>query len=271
MPNPDPLQPFILEILTSKKYRDLRLSQSTVRSLLEQELPRHRSRKAALDAVRARLHNIVAPYLGDPDYPAAIHALDDAFRTDDAAVRAVCLEILAAHSSTRERIPILERFYHALFTLTGVPQVIFDLACGLNPLAFPWMGLPSSTQYHAYDIHAPRLELINHFFTLQGLPPLAEQRDILVQPPEIEADVAFFFKEAHRFEQRQRGSTRFLLQNTRARWLLVSLPVNSLSGRHSLLDRQRALITTAVEGLPWLVTELLCETEIVFCIQKNPG
>ncbi len=53
----------------------------TLRDLLEQELPRHRSPKEAIRAVREKLHHIVAPYLGDPDYDAAAIALENAFQS----------------------------------------------------------------------------------------------------------------------------------------------------------------------------------------------
>ncbi len=52
------------------------------------------------------------------------------------------------------------------------------------------------------------------------------------------------------------------------RWLLVSLPASSLTGRHDLAEKQRKLVTTTLEGLDWPVHELLLHNELVFCIQK---
>lgn len=260
------------EGLFERKYRGMDLPEETLRALLEQELPHYRSRKDAVKAVRKKLHNIIAPYLGDPDYPAATAALNAAFTSADPAdIRAVCANILNAHASTRERMPIVEDFYRQIFAFTGTPRTILDLACGLNPFAFPWMGLPCSVEYHAYDLHRPRIELINHYFHLQGLAPLAESGDILVHPPQIRADVAFFFKEAHRFEQRQHGCNRTFWQALNVHYLLVSLPTQSLTGRYELIERQRRLVYTTLQGLPWQVTELQFETEIVFCIDKGYG
>jgi 16S rRNA (guanine(1405)-N(7))-methyltransferase len=147
---------------------------------------------------------------------------------------------------------------------------LLDLACGLNPFALPWMGLPQDVRYHAYDIHRPRVELINHFLRLSGLSPDAEVRDVLVQPVEERADVALFFKEAHRFEQRHKGANRAFWEGLNVRWLLVSLPTASLSGRHDLLDQQRRLVYGTLQGLPWPVQEEIFATEIVFCIAKEP-
>lgn len=257
-------------LLSSRKYRGLGIPPETVRSLLAQELSRRRSFREAVQSVREKLHNIVAPYLGDPDPAAALASLDAALAENTPqALQTACREILAAHASTRERLPILEQFYAGIFAVTGRPRVICDLACGLNPLAFPWMGLPASVEYHAYDLNQPRVDLLNQCLPRLGLAPLAEARDILLTPPEIVADVAFFFKEAHRFEQRQHGCNRPFFESIHARWLAVSLPTANLTGSRSLLEGHRLLVYNALEGQPWPVTEVLFENEIVFLIDKS--
>ncbi len=258
------------EILAGKKYREVELPENTVRDLLEKELPLHRQPKEAVKVVKKKLHHIIAPYLGDPDYPVAAQALDAAFdRGEPEGIREACAAIMASHASTRERLPYLESFYHELFAVTGKPSSILDLACGLNPFALPWMGLPVATHYFAYDLNLPRIRLINQFFTRMGMSPGGYAQDILLSPPTQFADVAFFFKEAHRFDQRQRGCNRPFWQAIRARWLLVSLPTSSLSGKHDLLQRQRRLVEETVQGLPWEIKEVQIDKELVFCIDKG--
>jgi len=261
---------FIREVQRARKYRGMQIAESTLRDLVEQELTRHRDPKDALQSARQKLHHVMAPYLGDPDYDQAAIDLEQAFASGQPSeVRNRCQSILGAHASTRERLPFLERFYTELFALTGKPRVLLDLACGLNPLAFPWMGLPPSVCYRAYDIHSPRVALINHFFSLQGLQPLAEVCDILVEPPPVEADVAIFFKEAHRFEQRRKGCLLPFWRALNVHWLLVSLPVTSLSGRHNLVEQQRGLVYGTLQGMDWEVNEIMIENELVFCIKKD--
>lgn len=257
------------EIQTSYKYRGLDLPLETLRDLLEKELAKGREGGSALQAVREKLHNIVAPYLGDPDYAAAKVQLDEAVSSGDPeAVKTWCRGIMASHASTRERIPLLETFYPQLWAVTGIPNRVLDLACALHPFGLPWMDLPTATAYHAYDLHTPRIALINHFMQSMGREPLAWVQDILVNPPDVEADVALFFKEAHRFEQRQKGCNRPFFEALRVRWLLVSLPAADLSGHHSLVDRQRNLMDSILDGLNWPVTEIMIENELVFCIRK---
>jgi 16S rRNA (guanine(1405)-N(7))-methyltransferase len=260
----------VQEILSSRKYRELGIPAETVRDVLEKELAVQRSQKEAVKAARQKLHNIVAPYLGDPLYGEAARQIDAAI-DDPSTVKEALGPILATHASTRERLPHMEAFYGRIFAHTGIPNAILDLACGLNPLAFPWMGLPLTTRYHAYDIHAPRVALINHYFSRQGLQPLAAVQDVIVSPPPIEAPVAFFFKEAHRFEQRQRGVNRAFWQALRVRWLVVTLPAASLTGRHDKSDQHRRLVYNTIAGLPWTVVEEQVGQEMVFLIQKGDG
>jgi len=268
--DPAELREWVAELREGKKYRNLSLPDSTLQDLILQELPRHKSRADAMQAVRKKLHNLVAPYLGDPDYQQAEIDLREAFQHGGRErVLEICLQLLGSHTSTRERIPFMEDFYQQLFAYTGKPQVILDLACGLNPFAIPWMDLSAGVQYFAYDIHQPRVQLINIFLQGWGLNPLASQQDILVEPPRIRTDTVFFFKEAHRFEQRQHGCNRAFWQALDVKYLLVSLPTRNLTGQHSLLERQRSLVKTTLKGLDWKVEELIFQDEIVFCIQ--PG
>jgi 16S rRNA (guanine(1405)-N(7))-methyltransferase len=255
-------------LLSGRKYRSLHLPPATLRDLIAQASEITSDKKAIEQIVREKLHNLVAVYLGDPDYPDSKIKLEEAFAAGQTAVKGVCLEILRCHASTRERMPLLDEFYKRIFLHTGQPGSIMDLACGLNPFAIPWMGLKAGTRYYAYDLHQPRVELINTFLTLNKMEALAVHQDILVDPPQTECDVAFFFKEAHRFEQRRRGCNRAFFQALKCKTLLVSLPTASLTGKHPKLDQHRRLIMETVSGLPWKVSEIEFSNEIVFCIEK---
>lgn len=255
-------------IRESKKYRDT--SEETVRYLAVEAVATYKKPKPAEKAVRKRLHSIMAPYLGDPDYEAAAQLLTDVFVAGDpATIKAACRDLMHAHLSTRERLPILDSFYSEIFAVTGRPARILDLACGLNPLAFPWMDLSVlSTDFVAYDIHEPRINFLNHYFILQGLPPLAYVHDIALQPPQESGDVALFLKEMPRFERNYAGGGRALLQALDVHWLVVSFPTISTHGGRNLTNRYRDFFFELIEGTGWPVTELLFDTELVFCAEK---
>jgi 16S rRNA (guanine(1405)-N(7))-methyltransferase len=263
------LEQFLAEIRASTKYRSLDLPDELLKDLLEREIHRQPSPKAAVQAAREKLHNIVAPYLGDPDYRAAAAALAELNENNPQSIHQFCEDMLSRHSSTRERIPYLDHFYERLWGITGKPDSIMDLACGLHPFGLPWMGLEKSALYYAYDIHKPRVDLTNQFLGTLGRPALAFHTDILVSPPEIHADVGLFFKEAHRFEQRRRGSNLPFWKALNVDWLLVSLPAENLTGKRNLVDRQRRLMASILAGQDWPVQEILIGNEMIFCIHKN--
>lgn len=268
-PSPSELDSIARTILQSKKYRGMNICPDTVYDLLAHELPRHKKKSDAIQAVREKLHHVVAPYLGEPDYEEAARALKVAFVTNNqGAIKQACISIMATHASTKERLGIIADFYEAVFKITGKPRVLSDVACALNPLSFPWMGLPNSTEYYAYDLNGKRVDFLNLFFSLQGLAPLAKYQDVFVSVPQEEADVALIMKEIHRFEQRRRGCTLPLLDALRARYIVITLPAISLSGRHDLSEHHRSLFYSVIEGRQWEITETQVENEMVFIIKK---
>ncbi len=261
----------VAAVKQSRKYRDT--SEETIRQLAAEAVLEHKKPKPAEKAVRKRLHSIMAPYLGDPDYAAAGQLLSDVFAGGDPAViRAACRDLMHAHLSTRERLPILDTFYRDIFAVTGPPRRLLDIACGLNPLAFPWMDLPTEgTEFIAYDIHEPRVDFLNHYFVLQGLPPMAYVKDVAVQAPTESGDVALFLKEMPRFERNYPGHGRRLLEAIDARRLVVSFPTISTHGGRNLTNRYREFFHQIIDGSGWAVTELLFESELVFCADKGTG
>lgn len=269
---PQDIQGMIENIKESRKYRGLGLNAETIRDLILQESPHHASQKNLRKAVRRKLHNIVAPYLGEPDYQSLIETLAEIENTspDSPEIRGFCQKVLSEHASTAERISEMEAFYQRIFEITGPPDILIDLACGLHPLAFPWMGLPLTIQYHAYDIIQPRIDFINLFFSKIGLEPLVKNQDILTQPPETASDLCLFFKEAHRFEKRSPGCNQAFWASLNTAWLAVSLPTQNLDGTHSLVDQHRQLVHNNLAGKRQGVPELIFENEIIFLIE-NPG
>lgn len=252
----------------SRKYRDTH--EATVRMLAIEAVGQYKKAKPAEKAVRKRLHSIMAPYLGDPDYDQAARRLTEAVATgSDDAICTLCRDIMASHLSTRERLPLLDTFYRDIFAVTGAPRRLLDLGAGLNPLALRWMGLPPGAEYLAYDIHGPRVAFLNHYFSLEGLPPLAIEQDIALRIPQERGDVALFLKEMPRFERNYPGHGRALLRGLAVRWLVVSFPTVSTHGGRNLTNRYRAFFHELINDGEWPVVELMFDSELVFVADKG--
>jgi 16S rRNA (guanine(1405)-N(7))-methyltransferase len=132
------------------------------------------------------------------------------------------------------------------------------------------MKLEEGAVFKAYDINLPRVRYLQAFFALIYPNYEAIQQDILLHPPVEKADCAFFFKEAHRLEKRQPGSTRILLNGINAATIVLSLPAMDLKGHHSLEKLHRSLVENTLEGINWQQEVRLVGNELLFFINKEP-
>jgi 16S rRNA (guanine(1405)-N(7))-methyltransferase len=135
------------------------------------------------------------------------------------------------HTSTKERITILEKFYEFIFNVTGQPKSVIDVACGLNPLTLPWMGLEETAQYFAYDIDENTIDFINKYLKLTGLKSMALVQDVIAQPPTVEADVALLLKTIPCLEQQEKVCSVRLMEALQAKHIVISFPVKSVGGK----------------------------------------
>ena len=269
MPLSEPdLQAVLAAVSASRKYRDV--CADTVRRIAARELARRAGVKEAVKATKRRLHQVYAAFEQDWDSEAAYKDLAAAWARGEDERRAACRAVLARHSSTRERLPILERFYAALWRAAGrPPSRVLDLGCGLNPLAWPWMDLAPSTEYVALDIDCRRVGFVNRFLALAGLAPLARCQDVLARPPADRADVALLLKMSPSLERQEEGATLRLVQELQAPCVVVSFAVTSLTGRRKGMEEQYGgQFVSLARGQRWQVTELRFEGELAFVVQR---
>jgi 16S rRNA (guanine(1405)-N(7))-methyltransferase len=259
---------FLRQIEQSPKYRALKLCPSTVRDVIEMELARHKKKTAAADAARKRLHRIAATYLGEPNYRESLQRLANTTHSPGTLL-AACSEILEAHTSTSERLTYLSDFYSSVFSVSGLPRTILDLACGLNPFALPWMNNPALRSYDAYDCNGARVQFLNQAFAALQWPAAAFCEDILISPPAEPADVALLLKECHRMEERCRGITRRAIEGLKVDWLILSVPRMNRKGDRASNGRFRQVLSDIVTSLGKEWRELMFPHETVACIHLN--
>jgi 16S rRNA (guanine(1405)-N(7))-methyltransferase len=265
-------QDLIDSVKSSKKYRALDLPENMLRDLLDQSAEISRNVSELKSNFRKSLHNVIAPYLESIDYDQEIQKIKDLFASQpsQAEISAYCLETMAKHASTRERLPHLEHFFNTIHAFIGEPANVLDLACALDPLCLPWIKLSAGASFKAYDINKARVRFLDTFFEHAFPYASAIQQDIFLNSPQETADCAFFFKEAHRLEKRQSGATRILLEKLNARTIIVSLPAVDLKGHHSLESYHRALIDKAIADQPWQLQSERVGNELLFFISKEP-
>jgi 16S rRNA (guanine(1405)-N(7))-methyltransferase len=234
------------------------------------ELTKRTSLKDAIKATKNKLHQVGGMYLesGHMRYAEWLDELSAASSSPD-DLRRVCRRIMQHHASTRERLPILDEFYSILFADIAPVQSVLDIACGLNPLAIPWMPLAPGATYHAVDIYEDLMQFHQRAFRSTHVNGVAETRDVTHACPRGEVEVALLLKSLSCLEHIDKGIGARLLDILRARHLVVSFPLRSVGGRNvGMAEHYDMHFNNLIEGRGWAVKRYAFETELVFLISK---
>jgi 16S rRNA (guanine(1405)-N(7))-methyltransferase len=261
--NPD-LEALIAEVCTSARYRAI--SPALVRTVAQAELAKRRGHKETLKAVKSMLHQVVGVFFdAKVEYAAALNALRDG--GDDEDQRRCCATLMAAHASTRERLPFLASFYQRIFAQLGPVQTVLDLGCGLNPLAIPWMPLAADAVYHAYDVHDDLVQFLGQALPLLGVAGTARHCDLTQDVIDRPADLALLLKLLPTLERLDRAAGARLLARLNVRHMVVSFPIRSLGGREKgMRTAYEARFRDTIADRPWQVERLEFPTELVFVV-----
>lgn len=264
------LEALVAEVQSSPKYR--LIHPGLVRRIAAQELAKGRKAKEAIKAVRNKLHQVGGAYQETPiDYAKLTSELADLpTRLDEPALQAFCRRAMQQHASTRERLPILEKIFNqALAPLAPVTSLL-DLACGLNPLALPWMPLAADAPYYACDIYSDQMEFLNRFLAHVGRPGRAELCDLTAELPAQRVQVALLLKTIPCLEQVDKSIGPRLLEGIPAEHLLLSFPVTSLGGRgKGMLENYESHFIQLTAGRGWRIQRFEFSSELAFLVSRE--
>ncbi len=265
------LERLVQAVRASPRYRSV--SPEVVRTVGARELAKGRKLPEAIKATKSKLHQIGGAYLGSRQYAEWLDALREASQGGgEQALKDACRRVMGYHSSTRERLPILEQFYARALADLPPARVVLDLACGLNPLALPWMLLAADVEYYAYDLYEDMADFLNGFLALAHIRGRAEARDVLSRCPSRHADLALLLKAIPCLEQLEASAGARLLEMVNADYLLVSFPAQSLGGKKKgMIQHYEAHFRQLAAGKPWNIKRLEFPTEVAFLISKAGG
>jgi 16S rRNA (guanine(1405)-N(7))-methyltransferase len=263
------LDQLVAAVRGSGKYAGV--SEALIRKIGARELSRQPRLKEAIKTTRGQLHQVGGAYLASRiDYAAALEDLCIARRSEsDNEWRAACLRLMRHHASTRERLPILDPFYRAALGDLGPIHSILDLACGLNPLAVPWMPLAEGAEYHACDIYEDMIDFLNRFLALAGVRGEASVTDLTQTVPHRPVQIALLLKSMPCLDQLDPDAGRRLLHGLNAEHLLISFPVHSLGGRQKgMIAHYAARFQELTAGTEWRVRRYEFATELLFRLSR---
>jgi 16S rRNA (guanine(1405)-N(7))-methyltransferase len=270
MPDQNQLDALVQSIQTGPRYRAISLE--LVRRIGAQELAKGRSLKDAIKATRSKLHQVGGAYQETPIPYARLLAELETLPGDlaDPALQAFCRRVMALHASTRERLPILESVYRQTLAKIGPLRSVLDLACGLNPLALPWLPLAPGAPYYACDIYTDLVSFVGRFLSHTGIPGQAQVCDLLEGPPQQPVHLALALKTIPCLEQVDKQVGLRLLEGVQAENLLVSFPSQSLGGRSKgMVENYAAHFSSLVAGKPWAICRFDLPGELFFLIRGS--
>ncbi|MFH1446892.1 MAG: 16S rRNA methyltransferase [Chloroflexota bacterium] len=266
----DTLEILVDSVKAGAKYRSI--IPELIKNIAQEELQKRKSTKAAVKATRSRLHQIGGAFLNRKiDYAKWLEVFTNLTnrQINNPLFKQTCQQMMCFHSSTDERLPILEQFYNRILIDIAPIHSVLDLACGLNPLTIPWIPLAQDAHYYACDIFEDMIAFLNDFLKLSYINGNVFGCDLSHQIPSHEVHLALLLKTLPCLEKLDKQIGIKLLDNIRAEHILVSYPVKSLGGREKgMLDTYKNRFLGIIEGSNWKIQCFEFSTELAFLLSR---
>lgn len=220
-------------VAAAPKYRDL--AHATILRASELAARAHRDDlEAATKYAKSKLHQWVGAYR-DPDIRKFGREIDAFLGSgfEPAEIEPFALRALKRHASTAERIGEMDRIYPVLLEEIEIGDEIsiLDLCGGMHAFALPFLRGTRRIRYRGMDCDGAVAMLADRFVRAITTEARVECRDVIAEPPLEPCDVVWLFKAAPCLERQSEGATRRLLEQLRAKSVVLSFPTRSLGGR----------------------------------------
>jgi len=254
------------QIMASAKYADL--DEEFVCRIAAEASERFRTQGEAVKYAKRKLHQAFGAF--------ATGSLGEGVRACATAigsgvpVRTACLTSMRRHASTAERAAVLDEFYRQIESWCGRPSTVADLACGLGPLAIPWLATGSDATYWCCDIDRDLIAELPRLGAAFGVAVVAEPRD-LVRPGSLPpADLVLLLKTLSTLEQQRTGAARDVLAALNAPRVVASLSRGSLSHRRRYADDPLEVMGKATAGSGYqLASQADFGAETLFLLERS--
>lgn len=266
-------QELLAEIKQSKKYKTL--SEEVINEEIEKYLKRnpHYERykdKKILKDIKTELHKIYGSFQTNSKRKREKYLEELKLNPENIEL---IKKILLTNSSTKERLENYEEIYKKIFEITGKPNSILDLGCGLNPVSFPFMNI-EKVNYYAYDIDGADISLLNeYFYTMkEHIAGKADEINLsTIEEDEIkklpETDVCFMFKLVDVLDRKDHKQSEKIISNINSEWIIVSFSKKTISGRMMNFP-YRGWIERMLERNKLWFQKIDFENEVFYIIKK---
>lgn len=159
-------------------------------------------------------------------------------------------KILGLHKSSKERLPYYSLVYKKIFEIAGVPKRIIDLACGLNPFSYPFLGC--KPEYVACDLSEKDLDFIKEYFKIMRIKGSTKKINLIksnLYEVVKKNDLVFLFKTLDSLETIKRNISGQVLRNIQGKFIVVSFSTKSLGGGKIIRKEKRAWFERLIKKL----------------------
>ncbi|GAB4517315.1 MAG: 16S rRNA methyltransferase [Anaerolineae bacterium] len=235
--------------------------------LAEEELRKRPNLKEATKATKNRLHQVAGAYFNSrPQYDTWLRELEN---TPREAHQDLIRTFMSHHVSTQERLTILDNYYATIFADLPPIHSVMDVACGLNPLAIPWMPLAEGAVYYAYDLYEDMMAFLDRALPLLGVGGSATPADVSARVPSQSVDLALVIKAIPCLQHLDKYIGDKLLNGIDCRYIVVSFPAQSIGGREKgMVTHYTGMFEALLADHEWQVRRHVFATELVFVIEK---
>ncbi len=241
----DPAAEVARRVLAAPKYRTL--EPALVGRFAAEAVARTRTPAEAVKHAKRKLHQAYGAFAAGSAALAVGRCVDAVVSGAD--VRDACRAAMAAHASTAGRVDHLDELYGTIAGWCGTPASVSDLACGLGPLAIPWLAPAPGAVYDCCDIDRDLVAALGRLGQILPVTVRARTCDLVADPPPAPgADLALLLMTMTTLEQQRPGATAALLARLRSPHVVVSLPAGSLGGRRAYAADGAAAVERAAAG-----------------------
>jgi 16S rRNA (guanine(1405)-N(7))-methyltransferase len=180
-------------------------------------------------------------------------------------------DILAAHTSTKERLPYYD-FIYSKISAEIKPKVVIDLGCGMNPLAYQYFVQHGcNPKIIASDISSADMEFLAEGFRILNIPGKTISLDLTKDYAELsklKGDVTFLFKLLDSLEESHRHISYKIFDHIKTPWIVASFPTKSLGGKNRIAKAGRTWFERLLKrkGLAWSTFSV--ENELFYIIHQ---
>lgn len=183
--------------------------------------------------------------------------------------RSMTEQLLKLHQSTAERLEIYPHIYQKIFSITGKPNSILDLGCGMNPASYPYMKL-KNVFYYASELNKKDCEFLDKYFKAMKIKGKAFAID-LKRPSLLKTlkpvDVCFLFKVLDTIEKKGHKLAEEIIKTVKARFIVASFATHKLGGK-PMKYAYRGWLERMLERLGYKFKIIKEKNEIFYLIEK---